>query len=152
MQPGCRRAGRGRNGTYVALPVRPHTADDPPDRSPRPKEPHMPHRIRLVAIAVFAALFVVPSAFAQGGTGGGGTGGGGSGGGGGTTTSYAAINRVSDVPTCDAGTFVSVTLDKGANKQIEGTITMLSGTNPDGSSTLFGGWSVMLQNDTTGAS
>lgn len=102
----------------------------------------MPQRLRLTAlIAVVFALVAVPSAFARGGSGGGGS-----------TTDYGAIDRVSDVPTCDAGSFVSVVLDKGANKQIEGTITMLGGTNADGTSTLYGGWSMMLKNETTGAS
>ena len=108
----------------------------------------MPHRTRItLAVAVLAALLVVPSAFARGGSGGGG-----GGGGGGTTTSYAAISRVSGGALCSAGTTISVVLDKGANKQIEGTISMIGGTNADGTSTLFGGWTVMLSNDTTGAS
>jgi hypothetical protein len=111
----------------------------------------MPQRTRLTFALLLLASFllVVPAAFASGGTGSGGSGSGGGGGGG---SSSAAINRVSAVAPCDAGTFVSVTLDKGANKQIEGTISMVGGTNADGTSTLYGGWTVMLANDTTGAS
>jgi hypothetical protein len=102
------------------------------------------HTRLVLALALLGALLVVPSASARGG--------GGGGGGGGTTTDYRAIDRVSGVATCDGGTFMSVTLDKGANKQIEGTISMVGGTNPDGTSTLYGGWSVRLSNDTTGQS
>ena len=106
----------------------------------------MLHRTRFtLALALAGALFVVPAAFARGGSGGSGGGGGGGGG----STSYAAIDRVSGVAGCDAGSFVGVTLDKGSNKQIEGTISMIGGTNPDGTSTLYGGWSVTLFNDTT---
>ena len=118
----------------------------------------MPRPTRLVLVlAILGALVAVPSAFAQGGAGGGGTGGGGGGGGtggggGGGTLKYGAINRVSDVAACDAGTAMSVTLDKGTNNQILGTMNMAGGTNPDGTSTLYGSWSLMLHNDTTGAS
>ena len=113
----------------------------------------MLHRTSLVVAFVFlTGLLAVPAAFASGGSGSGGSGGGGGGGGGGTTTSYAAISRVSSAATCDAGSFVSVTLDKGANKQIQGTISMVGGTNADGTSTLYGGWSATLFNDTTAKS
>ena len=106
-------------------------------------------RIALVlALALAGALLVVPAPFASGGSGSGGSGGGG--GGGGSTNSYAAINRVSSGAACDAGSFIGITLDKGANKQIEGTISMVGGTNADGTSTLYGGWTVTLFNDTTG--
>jgi hypothetical protein len=114
----------------------------------------MPRHTRLaLVLAVLGALVAAPSAFARGGTGGGGTGGGGGGGGGGgTTLNYGAIDRVSGVADCDAGSFMSVTLSKGTNNQILGTIDMAGGTNPDGTSTLYGSWSLMLHNDTTGAS
>jgi hypothetical protein len=102
-----------------------------------------------LAFALVTVLLVIPAALASGGSGGSG---GGGGGGGGSTTSYAAINRVAAVAACDAGSSVSVSLDKGANKQIQGAIGMLGGTNADGTSTLYGGWSVTLFNDTTSKS
>jgi hypothetical protein len=112
-------------------------------------------RLALV-LALLGALLLVPSAFAKGGTGGGGGGGtgggGGGGGGGGTTLKYGAINGVSGIAACDAGTSMSVSLSKGTNNQILGTMNMVGGTNPDGTSTLFGSWSLLLHNDTTGAS
>ena len=109
----------------------------------------MLHRISLgLACVLLASFFVVPAAFASGGSGSGGGSGGGGGGGG--STSYAAISRVSGVAVCDGGSFISNSLDKGANKQIEGTISMIGGTSPDGTSTLYGGWSATLSNDTTG--
>lgn len=114
------------------------------------------HTRLALALALLGALLAVPSAFAQGGTGGGGgggtSGGGGTGGGGGGTLKYGAINRVSGVADCDAGSFMSTTLDKGTNNQILGTIDMSGGTNADGTSTLYGTWSLLLHNDTTGAS
>jgi hypothetical protein len=106
-------------------------------------------RLALV-LALLGALVAAPSAFAKGGGGGGGAGGGG--GGGGTTLKYGAIDRVSGVAACDAGTSMSVTLAKGTNNQILGTIDMAGGTNADGTSTLNGTWSLMLRNDTSGTS
>jgi len=115
--------------------------------------------IRLtLALGLVGALLSGAPALAKGGGGGGGggTGGGGGGtgggGGGGTTLKYGAISRVSGTAPCDAGSSISVTLDKGTNNQILGTIDMVGGTNPDGTSTLYGTWSLMLHNDTTGAS
>ena len=111
-------------------------------------------RTRLTLLsALLAVLVLTPSALASGGGGGGGGGGtGGGGGGGGTASKYGAINRVSGAASCDAGTAMSVALDKGTNNQILGTINMAGGTNPDGTSTLYGSWSLLLHNDTTGAS
>jgi hypothetical protein len=104
-------------------------------------------RLALV-LSLLGALVVAPSAFARGGTGGGG----GGGGGGATTVKYGAIDRASGVAVCDAGSVMSVSLSKGTNNQILGTIDLAGGTNPDGTSTLYGSWSLMLHNDTTGAS
>jgi hypothetical protein len=106
------------------------------------------HTRPALALALLGALVVAPSAFAKGGGGGGGTGGGG--GGGGTTLKYGAIDRVSGVAACTAGTSMSVTLAKGTNNQILGTIDMAGGTNADGTSTLSGTWSLLLHNDTSG--
>jgi hypothetical protein len=110
-------------------------------------------------LALVGALAIVPSAaFAKGGTGGGGGGGGGTGGGGGggggggTTVKYAAIDNVSGVAQCDGGSSMSTKLSKDTNNQILGTMTWGGGTNADGTSTLYGSWSVLLNDDTTGAS
>jgi hypothetical protein len=113
----------------------------------------MSHRTRFALASLLAALVVVPAAFAQGGNGGGGGGtGGGGGGGGGGSLKYGAINSVSGAATCDAGTSIGVKLDKGTNNQIMGTITMVGGTNADGTSTLYGGWTMLLHNDTLNTS
>jgi hypothetical protein len=101
----------------------------------------MPLRSRFALVSLLAALVVVPSAFAQGGNGGGG-------GGGGSTPKYGAIDSVSGAATCDAGSSIAVKLSKSTNNQILGTITMTGGTNGDGTSTLYGGWSMLLWNDT----
>jgi hypothetical protein len=113
----------------------------------------MSHRSRFALVSLLAALVVVPAAFAQGGNGGGGGGGGGGtggggGGGGGSTLKYGAINNVSAAATCDAGTSIGVGLSKSTNNQILGTISMVGGTNADGTSTLYGSWSILLHNDT----
>ena len=122
--------------------------------------------IRLTfALALLGAFVFSSAALASGGGGGGGGGGGtggggggtggggtGGGGGGGTAVKYGAISRVSSAATCDAGTSISVTLDKGANNQIQGQMDFAGGTNPDGTSTLLGRWTISLHNDTTGAS
>lgn len=113
-----------------------------------------------LALALLGALVIVPAALAQGGTGGGGGGtgggggggGGGTGGGGGSTVKYAAINNASGVAECDGGSSMSIGLSKGTNNQIQGTINWAGGTNADGTSTLYGSWSVLLHDDTTGAS
>jgi hypothetical protein len=107
----------------------------------------MPLRSRFVLVSLLAALVVVPSAFAQGGNGGGG-----GGGGGGSTPKYGAINSVSGAAACDAGSSIGVELDKGTNNQIQGTISMVGGTNADGTSTLYGGWTMLLHNDTLNTS
>jgi hypothetical protein len=114
----------------------------------------MSHRTRFALVSLLAALVVVPAAFAQGGNGGGGGGGGtgGGGGGGGGSTKYGAITSVSGAAGCDAGTSIAVKLDKGTNNQILGTIAMTGGTNPDGTSTLYGGWTMLLHNDTLNTS
>jgi hypothetical protein len=110
-------------------------------------------RSRFAFASLLAALVVAPAALAQGGSGGGGGGGtGGGGGGGGGSTKYGAINSVSGVATCDAGTSIAVKLSKDTNNQILGTITMTGGTNPDGTSTLYGGWTMLLHNDTLNTS
>ena len=115
------------------------------------------HARSSLVLAVLGALVVVPSAFAQGGAGGGGGGAGGggggvTGGGGGTTVKYAAISTVPGVAQCDGGSSMSTVLSKGANNQILGTITWGGGPNADNTSTLNGSWSVLLNDDTTGAS
>jgi hypothetical protein len=110
----------------------------------------MSHRTRLALASILAALVVAPAALAQGGNGGGGGTGGGGGGGG--STKYGAINSVSGVATCDAGTSIAVKLSKDTNNQILGTITMTGGTNADGTSTLYGGWTMLLHNDTLNTS
>jgi hypothetical protein len=107
----------------------------------------MSRHARFAFATLLAALVVAPAALAQGGNGGGG-----GGGGGGSTPKYGAINSVSGAAACDAGTSIGVKLDKGTNNQIQGTISMVGGTNADGTSTLYGGWTMLLSNDTLGTS
>jgi hypothetical protein len=79
--------------------------------------------LRRVAVASFsiAALSLLGggTAFAKGGSGSGS----GGGGGGTTTSSIGVIQRASAVATCDATTTMSLSVDKGANKQVEMAVT-----------------------------
>jgi hypothetical protein len=87
---------------------------------------------RLIVIAISVALAVLSlaaPAYAASGTGGGGTGGGGTGaggtggggtGGGGGTTGFGTVQTSSAVASCDAGTFMSVTVSKkGGTQQMQ---------------------------------
>lgn len=84
------------------------------------------------------------AASAASGSGGGGGGGGGTGGGGGGTTTTAtngAIRPVSAAPVCDAGSTMTVTLDKGFDKRVEAVMDLFVQT---------GRWEFHIDNVTTG--
>jgi len=78
---------------------------------------------------------------ASGSGGGGGGGGGGTGGGGGGTSANGAIRPVSAVPTCDAGSTITLTLDKGFDKRVEAVMDLFVQT---------GRWEFHIDNVTTG--
>jgi len=93
---------------------------------------------RLIVIAigvVIAVLSLTAPAYASGGSGGGGSGGGGTGGGGtgggGGTTGFGTVQTSSAVASCDAGTFVSVTVSKakGGTQQMQVQLAV-TGTSP----------------------
>jgi hypothetical protein len=77
-------------------------------------------RLAIASAAIATLCLLGPAtAYAKGGSGGIG-----GGGGGGTTTPTAgAIQRASAVATCSATTTMSVTVDKGSNKQVQMAVT-----------------------------
>lgn len=98
-----------------------------------------------------------------GGTGGGGTGGGGGGtggGGGGGGTSFGRITAVSAAASCDAGTSIGISLDKGFNNRVNVTMGWVANPVPVGpaippstfpQTSLGGWWDVSLKDAATGA-
>lgn len=96
--------------------------------------------LALATVAGGATAASAASGSGGGGTGGGGTGGGGGGGGGGATV--GAISRVSAGATCDAGTTIGVTLDKGFNKRVNVSLVM--------NTAAAGRWEIHVDNTTNG--
>lgn len=95
-----------------------------------------------------------------GGTGGGGTGGGG-GGGGGTTTVAGKVQRTSAAVACDAGSTMSITIQRGFQNRAEVVLTAFASPEPTGPAippstfpmtSLGGWWNNRLIDSTTGKS
>jgi hypothetical protein len=84
-----------------------------------------------------------------GGTGGGGTGGGGTGGGGGTTTTAGRIAPASGAASCDAGTSIGISLDRGNQNRINISLgfTAAPTVGPNGETSLGGWWNVRLTDE-----
>lgn len=97
----------------------------------------------VLTLATLTGAATAASAASGSGGGGGGGGGGTGGGGGGTTTTVTngAIRSVSAAPVCDAGSTMSLTLDKGFDKRVEAVMNLFVQS---------GRWEFHIDNVTTG--